>query len=305
MGIQHTQSFLITFLLLSISNGVQGLKSSDLIRSRRAKLLLDKSSASRSQALSSEQLGLQKHEQSTSPVACLHTIQGRILVADNKGFVCSRASLNFTSGCCPTSDQPFPCHSCNNSHSHCCREYEFCVACCLHPERTPLKVALSSPRAKHMDSGTFSTVFEYCQDRCRHNSKSVVHENAYASKYHHCYSVQQDTGHSEPSDSSILWPGITVVQGLRGQSCDTACESKKLTCHVDSIKALNDCTMMKRFLPCKEGCIPSMGPDQPAMVADNAPENEHPGACLFSTLPDYFSCNGCHENTHRLCPCLL
>ncbi|KAF3511577.1 hypothetical protein F2Q69_00004829 [Brassica cretica] len=38
-------------------------------------------------------------------------------------------------------------------------------------------------------SGTYKTVFDFCVGRSRHSSESVVHENAYHSKFHHCFSL--------------------------------------------------------------------------------------------------------------------
>ncbi|MFS8027650.1 putative SREBP regulating gene protein [Helianthus anomalus] len=44
-------------------------------------------------------------------------------------------------------------------------------------------------------SGTYSRLFDYCAGRCRHNSESVVHENAYLSEFYHCFAL--------PSDNSV------------------------------------------------------------------------------------------------------
>ena len=39
------------------------------------------------------------------------------------------------------------------------------------------------------ETGLWATTFEYCRNKCRTSSKSTVHENAYLSTYHHCFSA--------------------------------------------------------------------------------------------------------------------
>ncbi|BBN68115.1 hypothetical protein Prudu_285S000300 [Prunus dulcis] len=82
--------------------------------------------------------------------------------------------------------------------------------------------------AKPATAGKYSNVFDFCAGRCRHNSESVVHENAYLSDFHHCFSL--------PSNSSVL--------------------ASKM-----------------KYMSCKGTCLASIGPDQPAEVVDDAPED--------------------------------
>jgi hypothetical protein len=37
------------------------------------------------------------------------------------------------------------------------------------------------------ETGYFTAPFDYCSAKCRTNAKSTVHENAYKSRYHHCF----------------------------------------------------------------------------------------------------------------------
>ncbi|KAL8483096.1 hypothetical protein ACS0TY_025955 [Phlomoides rotata] len=84
------------------------------------------------------------------------------------------------------------CRGCNVV-SQCCNSYEFCVSCCLNPDMTRKGLALKVKIAKPMSAGTYGSVFDYCAGRCRHNSESVVHENAYLSEFHHCFSIPSNS----------------------------------------------------------------------------------------------------------------
>jgi hypothetical protein len=39
------------------------------------------------------------------------------------------------------------------------------------------------------ETGHWASTFEYCRNKCRTSSKSTVHENAYLSTFHHCFSA--------------------------------------------------------------------------------------------------------------------
>lgn len=71
-------------------------------------------------------------------INCRNSIQGKTLIVDDEGYVCSRSNLAKT-GCCNlntfTADaQQYSCHTCNDE-TGCCAAYEYCVSCCLSPER--------------------------------------------------------------------------------------------------------------------------------------------------------------------------
>ncbi|KAL8479592.1 hypothetical protein ACS0TY_026475 [Phlomoides rotata] len=56
-------------------------------------------------------------------------------------------------------------------------------------------------------------------------------------------------------------------------------------------------------MSCKGTCLSSIGADQPAEVADDAPPHLNPGACLYTGRQSTLSCDGSHSHTRRLCPC--
>ncbi|XP_022955359.1 UPF0454 protein C12orf49 homolog isoform X2 [Cucurbita moschata] len=120
--------------------------------------------------------------------SCRSTVQGRYLLADDSGYVCDASSFDPMSRCCLGKGEKFPCHGCNLV-SQCCNSYEYCVSCCQDPSRTKREQILKIKIAKPSTAGTYAGVFDFCVGRCRHNSESVVHENAYRSDYHHCFSL--------------------------------------------------------------------------------------------------------------------
>ena len=92
---------------------------------------------------------------------CRNSIQGKVLMADDQGlyfkilkmtspvrtpkcwencsfsgYVCLRADLYSTTGCCRTSGPKTQRYSCETCNDHgCCSIYEYCVSCCLHPDK--------------------------------------------------------------------------------------------------------------------------------------------------------------------------
>ena len=64
---------------------------------------------------------------------------------------------------------------------------------------------------------------------------------------------------------------------------------------------LNSCEALSKHFDCPGGCQSSVGPDQPARVADDAPRASLPGACLVNDAG--VQCDGAHALTTRLCAC--
>jgi hypothetical protein len=221
-------------------------------------------------------------------------------VVDDEGFVCSRAAFNGTIGCCQEQRDPhrFSCSSCDLER-HCCSQYEYCVACCMDPDKTSLEEALAAPIAHQPTEKPFETVFDLCLSRCRSNSQSVVHENAYKSELHHCYSlpaadVNGSSGNAEQFKAEVSNPG---------QSCKDACAERNMLCVPAALRTINTCEWLKQFFTCDGGCSTSTGVDQPAEVVDDAAPHQRPGACLVNSNEDMLSCEGQHPITRRLCPC--
>ncbi|KAK6930578.1 SREBP regulating gene protein [Dillenia turbinata] len=138
---------------------------------------------------------------------CRTTVQGRYLISDENGYVCDALSVDTHSRCCPSKGEQYSCQGCNLV-SQCCNSYEFCVSCCLNPKRTEEQLALKVKIAKPSTAGniscsftafkcclsqfeflssalinaisssiafrTYTSVFDFCAGRCRHNSESVV-----------------------------------------------------------------------------------------------------------------------------------
>ncbi|XP_008800023.2 uncharacterized protein LOC103714522 isoform X2 [Phoenix dactylifera] len=233
---------------------------------------------------------------------CRNTIQGRYLLSDDNGYVCTALSVDSLSRCCPEIGQRFSCHGCNLV-SQCCNSYEHCVSCCLDPSRTMEDLALKVKIAKPITAGTYASVFDFCAGRCRHNSASVVHENAYASDFHHCFSLQSNFSGIMELSSEARLTGIDIVIGKQGESCNSACRSKKQSCVPNRLLVLNKCEFLQRYMSCKGGCFSSIGADQPAEVVDDAPKDVNPGACLFTQREAMLTCDGSHQHTRRLCPC--
>eukprot|EP00268_Persea_americana_P044330 TRINITY_DN44805_c0_g1_i5.p1 TRINITY_DN44805_c0_g1~~TRINITY_DN44805_c0_g1_i5.p1 ORF type:complete len:278 (-),score=31.10 TRINITY_DN44805_c0_g1_i5:250-1083(-) len=233
---------------------------------------------------------------------CINTVQGRYLLSDDNGYVCDALSRDTWSRCCPEIGDRFPCQGCNLV-SQCCNSYEFCVSCCLNPSQTKKELALTVKRAKPVTAGTYGSVFDFCAGRCRHNSASVVHENAYASDFHHCFSLPTNSSGATDTPSEARLTGITVVIGRQGESCNSVCKAKGQSCVPNKLLVLNTCELLQKYMTCKGACLASIGGDQPAEVVDDAPNHLNPGACLYSQSQAMLSCDGSHQHTRRLCPC--
>ncbi|GAB2217923.1 hypothetical protein Droror1_Dr00001137 [Drosera rotundifolia] len=234
--------------------------------------------------------------------SCRSTVQGKYLLCDGNGYVCDSLSLDPASRCCPKKGEQFSCHGCNVV-SQCCNSYEFCVSCCLNPSQTPEELAMQVKIARPLTAGTYANVFDFCAGRCRHNSESVVHENAYVSDFHHCFSLPSNGSGSGDTSPEGRIAGINIFVGRQGESCDSTCKARGLSCISSKLSSLNQCESMKKFMRCNGGCFASIGPDQPAEVADDAPKHLFPGACLYTKTKTMFTCDGFHQHTRRLCPC--
>ncbi|CAM0875000.1 unnamed protein product [Alopecurus aequalis] len=242
-----------------------------------------------------------------APIMCRRTVQGRHLISDDNGYVCSALSVDPWSRCCPRTGERFSCQGCNLD-LQCCNSYEYCVSCCLNPSRTKEEDVQKLKVAKPVTAGTYTDIFDFCMGRCRHSSASVVHENAYASDFHHCFLPQQNSSGLTDSncgsrDCGSRLAGINVLLGRQGESCSSVCGSKGQSCVPSRLSELNKCEILQKYMRCRSGCFPSIGPDQPAEVVDEAPRSLNPGACLYMQMDERLTCDGSHQHTRRLCPC--
>ncbi|XP_014493013.1 uncharacterized protein LOC106755366 isoform X8 [Vigna radiata var. radiata] len=219
------------------------------------------------------------------------------------GYVCNAVSVNSRSRCCPPKGEKFSCHECNLL-SQCCNSYEYCVSCCLNPALTSKEQVLKMKVAKPATARTYTSVFDYCAGRCRHSSESVVHENAYISDFHHCFSLPSNS--SSGKNSTLIEArlnGINVVVGRQGESCNSVCKSRGQLCVPNKLAVLNNCDIIQKYMSCKGSCLSSVGSDQPAEVVYDAPMHLNPGSCLYTETVSMLSCDGLHQHTRRLCPC--
>ncbi|KAJ7387045.1 hypothetical protein OS493_004009 [Desmophyllum pertusum] len=124
--------------------------------------------------------------------ACRNSIQGALLIVDERGFVCSRKDLS-ASGCCHSrgeSTKRYECTDCQNNN--CCSIYEHCVSCCLNPDHKNLleQILNFGSSVPNVISKSVSDQFELCLVKCRTSSKSVWHENSYKDKtFKHCFGL--------------------------------------------------------------------------------------------------------------------
>lgn len=125
---------------------------------------------------------------------CRNSVQGKTLIADERGYLCHRSDLQ-SGGCCNPDGKAtskFNCNECNLK-SGCCLVYEHCISCCLLPDKQHLLKTILR-KALETYNPIYSSVtdhFELCLTKCRTSSLSVQHENSYKDpNYKHCYKEQ-------------------------------------------------------------------------------------------------------------------
>lgn len=144
---------------------------------------------------------LQQHTANTDGnTTCRNSVQGKVLIVDDRGFVCPRHDV-LHNGCCNDNLSTviqYPCETCRPSD--CCAIYEYCISCCLHPSKKDLLENVLG-KATEQNSVLFASVsdhFELCLAKCRTNSQSVQHENSYKDpKAKHCF------GETAPSTNNV------------------------------------------------------------------------------------------------------
>ncbi|XP_026482151.1 UPF0454 protein C12orf49 homolog [Ctenocephalides felis] len=123
-------------------------------------------------------------------LVCRNSVQGRYLIVDDRGVVCQRSDL-LPNNCCASGLQ-YNCESCNKNH--CCAIYEFCVSCCLRPEKKQILEKIFQ-KASDRHSAVLASVrdqYELCLTKCRTSSSSVKFENTYRNpRLKHCYADEE------------------------------------------------------------------------------------------------------------------
>lgn len=145
---------------------------------------------------------------------CRNSIQGKVLISDDRGYACLRKDLS-PGGCCdPTSpnSKQYSCETC--SDNGCCAIYEYCISCCLEPSKKPILSRVinggSSGQGfrKNFIYESLTDHFEFCLAKCRTSSQSVKHENSYRDpKAKHCFGdgstqISQVSSHAVQGASS-------------------------------------------------------------------------------------------------------
>ncbi|XP_064235832.1 SREBP regulating gene protein isoform X1 [Aotus nancymaae] len=104
---------------------------------------------------------------------CRNSIQGKHLITDELGYVCERKDL-LVNGCCNVnvpSTKQYCCDGC--WPNGCCSAYEYCVSCCLQPNKQLLLERFLN-RAAVAFQNLFMAVedhFELCLAKCRTSSQ--------------------------------------------------------------------------------------------------------------------------------------
>nr|CAG4643390.1 EOG090X0AGU [Ilyocryptus agilis] len=124
------------------------------------------------------------------PSTCRNSVQGKALIADQKGYVCSRQNV-MSNGCCKPESEGTKQYSCETCHENgCCLIYEHCISCCLHPDKKEVLqgVLNKASGTLNMLLASVADHFDLCLTKCRTSSQSVQHENSYRNpKAKHCY----------------------------------------------------------------------------------------------------------------------
>ncbi|XP_064378390.1 SREBP regulating gene protein isoform X2 [Dromaius novaehollandiae] len=112
---------------------------------------------------------------------CRNSVQGKLLITDELGYICERKDL-LVNGCCNVNVPSTKLYSCDSCLPNgCCSVYEYCVSCCLQPNKQHLLERFLN-RAAIAFQNLFMAVedrFELCLAKCRTSSQSVQHENTY------------------------------------------------------------------------------------------------------------------------------
>ncbi|GAX77561.1 hypothetical protein CEUSTIGMA_g5005.t1 [Chlamydomonas eustigma] len=235
---------------------------------------------------------------------CRNTVQGLLSITDSAGFFCPRENLDYKSGCCTNGEQ-YTCKGCS-LEDKCCAEYELCVSCCLDPKHDAVALAPKTKRfARNSDSGTWADAWEYCSGLCRTHSRSTVHENAYISSRHHCFSSHGRPLLSGPLPANAL-SGVTTLLSKVGEACDMACMRIGKKCSGSHLSFLNTCDRLREHVGCEAGC--EEGGKQgsgvmPSYVHGNAPKTQLPAMCFTAPQDAPPGCGGKDAQSQRLCAC--
>nr|XP_058896363.1 SREBP regulating gene protein isoform X19 [Kogia breviceps] len=156
---------------------------------------------------------------------CRNSIQGKHLITDELGYVCERKDL-LVNGCCNVNVPGTKQYCCDGCLSNgCCSAYEYCVSCCLQPNKQLLLERFLN-RAAVAFQNLFMAVedhFELCLAKCRTSSQAMPKQTAsycpccsrHRPKVRHLFSDRSEWG---PSPSAMRSLPARVTQPGRGES---------------------------------------------------------------------------------------
>ncbi|XP_049553569.1 SREBP regulating gene protein isoform X2 [Orcinus orca] len=161
---------------------------------------------------------------------CRNSIQGKHLITDELGYVCERKDL-LVNGCCNVNVPGTKQYCCDGCLSNgCCSAYEYCVSCCLQPNKQLLLERFLN-RAAVAFQNLFMAVedhFELCLAKCRTSSQAMPKQT---DSYCPCCSPPSAKGLHElepekpapsvrwgPSPSAMRCLPASVTQPGRGES---------------------------------------------------------------------------------------
>ncbi|KAG0714346.1 UPF0454 protein C12orf49 [Chionoecetes opilio] len=121
---------------------------------------------------------------------CRNSVQGKVLLADDQGYVCHRVD-RLSTGCCKVGVESTRRYACDTCNTHgCCAIYEYC--------KSLLKKVLGQISENSPLYASVSDHFELCLVKCRTSSQSVQHETLYIDpRAKHCYSQGPLTANNE------------------------------------------------------------------------------------------------------------
>ncbi|KAL3273754.1 hypothetical protein HHI36_015182 [Cryptolaemus montrouzieri] len=124
---------------------------------------------------------LQQHNSSSDDIMCRNSVQGMSLIVDDRGYICPRQEI-LVGGCCNDAIPSVTQYSCDTCKlNNCCEIYEYCISCCLDPDKKEMLENLLEKAAEenNLIYASVTDHFELCLAKCRTSSKSVQHENSY------------------------------------------------------------------------------------------------------------------------------
>lgn len=145
---------------------------------------------------------------------------------------------------------------------------------------------------------------------CRSHSTSTVHENAYISARHHCFSELGRPFVSDPLPAGAL-DGVSLVVSKQGESCEAACRGGGgKACSERHLPHANSCDRLREHVGCEAGCEVCRGEgcgsggELPSYVEPKSPKQNHPAMCYLGPPDAELTCAGKDKLSRRLCTCM-